>query len=401
MSRKLAQALIAAMAAGALWMAGCSSPAARGLSPSASSPTVVRRGTLEDRFLLTGELRSVRSIKMVAPRTRTWNITIRWLAPEGSSVRAGDPVAQFDNSGILSKLEDQRQELAEAEKQFQKNRSDLEVQRLQKSLEARRQQTARDKARLEAEVPEGLRARRDFQEKQLALEKAEAALQKATRDVETFQKTAETQLRVLEVQKEKAKREVDRAVTSLEQLTLKAPQDGILIYGRHPWEFRKWQVGDELYPGMTVAELPDLSKMQVEAWLSDVDDGEVLAGMPTRCFLDAFPDRPFSGQVRSVSPAAEERSQEENLRFFRVSIDLQQSDPKVMRPGMSVRGEVIRKRWQDHLLVPRASLDFSTAPPRLRMTDGRMVKVDLAGCNEVECALKPGSSGKTLLGEAR
>ena len=58
---------------------------------------------------------------------------------------------------------------------------------------------------------------------------------------------------------------------------LNAPRDGIIVIGEHPWEGRKFHVGDTVQPGWTIVSLPDLSAgMEVRAELSDVDDGRVV-----------------------------------------------------------------------------------------------------------------------------
>ncbi len=376
-----------AIAACALFLARCASP----VSPP-SAPKVARaglhRGTLEDRFLLSGELRAVRSLRLTAPRTPTWSIALKWLAQEGSRVKAGDPVAQFDNSSVLSSLEDQKQELLEAELQLQKTRSELAIQRLQKSLEVLKRRNERDKARLDASVPPALRPPRDYQEKQLALDKAEAALSKAERDLRDAQLQETTQLGVLSIRRDKVRRRVQRADGLLESLTLKAPQPGILIHARHPWEERTFKVGDMVQPGMAVVELPDLSEMYVEARLSDLDDGEALPGMPIRCRLDALPNRVFPGRVAFVNGVADEiTSWRGTVRSFRVRVDLEQSDPDLMRPGMSAKVEVIRGSLPDRLLLPRALLEIGASGARLVVAHGRGPGVPIEACNSLECAL--------------
>ena len=56
-------------------------------------------------------------------------------------------------------------------------------------------------------------------------------------------------------------------------------------------------------------------------------------------------------------------------RFFDVVVALDQTDPAVMRPGMSVRVEVVRRRAEEALLVPRAAL--RRAPRRGQDAAGR------------------------------
>jgi hypothetical protein len=42
--------------------------------------------------------------------------------------------------------------------------------------------------------------------------------------------------------------------------------------------------------------------MEVEAKLSDVDDGRIATGLPVTCLLDAYPDRPYTGRVAEITP---------------------------------------------------------------------------------------------------
>ena len=381
------------MAACILLLAKCTSSIVP--APAPNLPHVgLRRGTLEKRLLLSGELRAVRSVKLIVPRTPSWSIALKWLAQEGTRVKTGDPVAQFDGSGLAASLEDQRQELLEAELLLEKTRSELAIDRLHKSLEVLRGKNARDKARLDASIPSELRSPRDYQEKQLALDKVEAALSKAERELKEAERKEATQLGVLSIQRDKAGRRVQRAESMLESLTLRAPQAGILVYARHPWEERIWKVGDLVPAGMPVVELPDLSEMYVEARLSDLDDGEALPGMPIRCRLDALPDRVFPGHVAAVNGVADEVfSWRGTVRAFRVRVDLEQSDPELMRPGMSAKVEVIRERLEDRLLLPRALLELDATGARLRRPRGLGPHVAIESCGALECSLSGDPAG--------
>jgi hypothetical protein len=138
---------------------------------------------------------------------------------------------------------------------------------------------------------------------------------------------------------------------------LTAPKAGILLVGEHPWEDRKFQVGDVVQPGWTVVELPELAAMRVEATVSDVDDGRVAAGAHATCTLDAWPDQPLSGTVREVAPVAQEVGQKSLRRAFKVVVALDRTDPERMRPGMSVKVEVRGTPVASQLTAPRAALD--------------------------------------------
>ena len=154
---------------------------------------------------------------------------------------------------------------------------------------------------------------------------------------------------------------------------------------------RKIREGDSIFVGWPVVSLPDLSSLTVEAKLPDVDDGLARPGMEALCTLDAYPGETFRGRVVDVSAVAQEDSPRRPLlRFFAVEIQLDQLDPRRMRPGMSVRIEVLRPEVRRALLAPRAGLDLAANPPRALLADGGSVEVKLGQCSNAECVVEKG-----------
>ena len=137
-------------------------------------------------------------------------------------------------------------------------------------------------------------------------------------------------------------------------------------------------------------ELPDLSRMRVDARLWDVDDGRIRPGLPVRVTLDAFPDKVFNGKVDSVAAVAQETSFRSMRRAFTVRIALERSDPELMRPGMSVKAEVLGTERAAGLLVPRAALDLSANPPVALLADGGTANVAVGTCTNLDCEITSG-----------
>ena len=138
------------------------------------------------------------------------------------------------------------------------------------------------------------------------------------------------------------------------------------------------------------AERPELSSMKVEALLSDVDDGKVAAGLRARCTLDTYPENEYWGTVVEVTLIAQEQDRNSMRRAFRAVVHLDSSDPELMRPGMSVKVEVLPAAVEQALLVPRAALDFSDGSARARLRDGSWVDVTLGACDEARCVVAEG-----------
>lgn len=360
--------------------------------PPAARPSelAVRRGDFVATLPLTGRLRAVHAEEVLVPRLPNWSAQIRWLETDGARVAAGQKVAELDSAALVSDLEERRVERDRAVSELAQREAAIASEIADRELQAEKRRIELEKARLEASVPPELLPARQWQERQLAVLRAETALAKALEDLEAFRVSSAEELRQKRIAIEKAEREIEAAENALGVAVLRAPKAGILVVGEHPWEGRKLQVGDNVWPGISLAQIPSLEKMQVEAYLADVDDGEIAAGMPAVCTLDAYPDLSFPGRVLEITPIAQEAEWRSLRRSFRATVALDRSDPERMRPGMSVRVEVETARRAGVLLVPREGLDLSREPPLALLLDGGTAEVRLGRCNARECVLEGG-----------
>lgn len=361
----------------------------------------VERGDLQERVLLTGVLDAAESIPLLVPRTDSWSVSLRWMADDGALVKKGDRVVEFENSGVLERINELELSAIEADSELATLEAENEVKRSDKQFEVDTKKVEVAKAELETKVPEELQSRREHRDAKLKLRRAKTALLSAKDDLKSTVDGGKLDEQVKRIAFDKALRAYKAAKKQLDQLSLEAPRDGIFTNGTHPWEKRKYQVGDNLWPGMTVGELPDLSAMVVEAKLSDVDEGRIQAGMRAQCVVDAFADRPLMGTVRSVSPIAHEPERNSPRRFFDAVIELDETDAEVLRPGLSVKIEVLARSAEDVLLVPRAAVDRTGERPVVHLEDGTEVEVELDFCTAQKCAIADGiDEGTVVLEEA-
>lgn len=380
-------------------LAACD-PARGPNEPVADPSLVVTRGALEERILLTGELEAAESEQLLAPRTEGWAIAIRWLAEDGALVKKGDKVVELDNTAVLETISDLDLAVSQAGIELTSQRATSAVAVEDKRFEVQTQRTALAKAELDAKVSPQLVSRREYQQFQLAVSTATTALATAEDDLRAAQEGARLEEEVKRIALDKARRKLESAQEEIEGLVLSAPRDGVVVVGTHPWEGRKLQMGDNVWPGLTVAKLPDLSSMVVEAVLSDVDDGRVRPGMAATCVVDAWPERPLAAEVLSVSPVAREPEHQSARRFFSVVLTLPAGGIDDLRPGLSVKADVLAAQHEGELLAPRAALDTSTEPARAWLASGEAVDVELGPCDAHRCVVLAGLSEGAALGPA-
>ena len=385
----------AASVALALLLAGCAAAASSG--EEGERDLRVRRGDFEQRLLLSGELAAERAERLAVPRGRVWQVQLRWLERHGAEVRKGQRVVAFDNSALTADLEDRRLAAVEAESELQRVTAEAARQEAEKRFAREQAEVALAKARLASGVPAELLPARDAQERQLELRRAEVALAKAEEEVRAQLLGSTADLEVRRIALAKAQREIAAAEEGIASLELESPGDGLFLVGQHPWQGRQLQVGDMVWPGVRVAEVPDLSTLYVTARLPDVDDGRITPGMTAVCVLDAWPQEHRPCRVREIAPLAEEESNRSLRRFVRVLVDLDEIDARRMRPGMSVRVEVLAARAAGVLLAPRAALALGAGEARARLPEGlRAVRV--GACNAQDCIVETGlAEGDRLL----
>ena len=323
-----------------------------GLKPAPKAPG----GVGARPVLLTGELAAVRSADLFVPETPLWELQLRFLEEDGAVVKAGQRVAEFDSSNLTSELEQRRIAAIEAETELVRFDADREVATLAREQAVRSRTTDVAKARLDADVPPELRSRRDHEEKQLALRRAQTELAKAEEDLAGYRAAADADRATKLIALERARAERDKLETAVAALTLRAPRDGVFVVAENPRERKKFLTGDTLWPGLVLARIPDPGALRVDALLFDVDDGRVRAGDLAAVVPDTFPDRRLPGRIAAVAPVAQPIGRGSPRMAFRVFVDVTGGDLEGLRPGMSVRVETPPS-------LPHASAAAPARPP--------------------------------------
>ena len=350
----------------------------------------VHRGRFEDRFLLTGQLIAVNADSLVVPRIPNWQTTIRWLEAEGAVVKAGARVVEFDTASFAQDLGEKRLAWDQVQGELEQSEADRVGQRAEREWDVAQRTIVVEKAKIPAATPQEFVRGKDYQDSQMALARATTELEKAREALSSFEEASEETIRQKSIAVEKARRELDASEQAMSGMILKAPRDGILVVGDHPWQGRKIQVGDSVWVGLPVVSLPDLGAMEVEAKLSDVDDGRIASGLPVVCVLDAYPERTYPGRIAEITPVAQEAAGRSLRRAYNVRVTLTAPDVERMRPGMSVRVEVRPVAREDVLLAPRAGLDLAGKQPRARLVSGETVDVKLGACSRELCVIEGG-----------
>ena len=309
-----------------------------------------------------GELSAVRSIDIGPPVVKDmWEFKIAFLAAEGARVKQGEPLVGFDSSPLVRQLEEKRAEQEEAQKRIERKRVELLAQRRDLELQLAEALARLDKARLKADVPEELRARNEVLATALELRGAVEEVANLRARIAALGAAEEASLRSLLTQRDRARVRVLDLEAAIDATTVRAPQDGIVIY-RTGWRDEKKKVGDSVWFGEKLLALPDLTDMRADGDVDEADGGAVRAGQRVTLRMEALPDRDFSGKVAKIARAVRRKSWRVPYKVFRVQIVLDHGDA-ALRPAMRFRGEIETGRIPGALTVPRTAVFLRSKGP--------------------------------------
>lgn len=395
----IAGLLCAAVAATVLvrWPQGSTAAGAGGVQTVAA-----RREKFVLNLLVSGELAAVQAVKIVAPRIRNNSAAIKALAPEGTFVQPGDILVQIDNSNLVTGLNTEQINLEKAENELVRKQAeqeiqvkDLEVQLSQKKLEL-------DKGALKAEIGRDLIALREWQDNQFQFEKAKKEYEKTDQTLQLARKASDEELALLRVRRDQTRARITRLESDMNQLQLRATRPGTVLYEIYPImngapneRPRKFQVGDQVHSGMTVLSVPDLSRMEVRAFVSEVDGGSLRPGMRARVVVDAYPGESFGATVDYIPALAEKIRRNSNVRVFMVKLRLDQTDTVRMKPGMSARAEIFLDE-REGLVLPRAAVRHEGQRVWVRHAQRGNVEVRLIGRNATTCLIEGLTEGDVV-----
>jgi multidrug efflux pump subunit AcrA (membrane-fusion protein) len=313
----------------------------------------VKKGKFEVTVINTGELRAKNFTEVIAPmglrNLAIWQIKISNLIPEGTVVNEGDLVAELDKTEIMNKL-------SEATLNFQKKQSEFTQNQLDTTLTMR---DARDELLNLKYAVEEKRLMKDqsVYEAPAILRQAEIEYEKSLRSYEqkkenyqTKQAQSRTKMQIIASDLAKEKGKMDQLIGIIEELRIKAPKSGMLIYARD-WDGKKKIVGSMINTwNPTVAALPDLTVMESVTYINEVDIQKVKVGQIVNIGLDAQPEKRLNGVIKSVASIGEQKPKS-NSKVFEVLIDVEERDT-TLRPGMTTSNNIVTHTLPEALYIP-------------------------------------------------
>jgi hypothetical protein len=237
-------------------------------------------------------------------------VQVTRLAPVGSLAHEKDLVIEYDDSERQAAIEEARLGVQQVDEQIKQVKATQAIQSSQDAVTLLA--AGYDVRRAELNVQENpILDVIDAKKNILTLDQAKRALQQLQVDAKSRQDQFASQLAVYQEQRNRSLLAVTQELNRIAQTKTLAPMTGLVAirqnragnfnFGQQMPDVRE---GDTLQPGMPVADVLDLSEVEVWAKVGELDRANLKEGQDALLQLDAIPDKQFHGKIKAMSGTA-------------------------------------------------------------------------------------------------
>jgi len=323
-----------------------------------SRTAVIKRGDFLRTIRITGSTEAVRAYVVQSPQMAGGGqrmVLVR-LVHAGTRVHKDDVLAEFDQQDQLKQFRDSQADYLDFLDKIKKQQADnaTDLAKDQTALQAAEDAYQKDK--LEMGKNEVV-SRIDADRNRLMLEQDGATLKQLRETFDLKERARQTQLKDLEIQREKAHGQMLYAQINAQRMAIRSPLEGLVVLNPI-WKGSSMgdpQEGDQVWPGSPFMQVVDPSAMQVTARVNQVDFPYLHLGQRVKVLLDAYPDLVLSGSIEHLAAIGNTSTLSQAVHSFNATFAIQGNDPRLL-PDLSAAADVELERVPDVLLVPRDAL---------------------------------------------
>jgi RND family efflux transporter MFP subunit len=321
-------------------------------------PTIeVKRGEFLDSLQFRGEVKALKSVTISAP-SDAGDLQIIKVSAEGTTVKPGDVVVEFDKTKTEQDLAQYRSSLKSSEAGIDQARAQARLTEEEDTTTVLKARYAVESAKLEASKQE-IVSKIEGEEAKLKLADAEQALREAETKQKSDKALNKATIESTEQASKKAQFDAQRAERALSQMSVHAPSAGTISLLDH-WTGSSdapYRPGDRAWPGAAIANLPDATTLRVSARVDETERGRLAPKQSVTVQLNAIPDRQFTGHIEQIGALAsmDFSGGWPPTRNFVLEIALDQTDSR-FKPGISGQVTVIVDRVPDAITIPAQAM---------------------------------------------
>jgi HlyD family secretion protein len=347
-----------------------------------------------------GDLKAARSAQIYTPIVP--NLRIAWMAPAGETVQTGESLIKFDSSSATQQLAQKEAQLRQTEAGLDQALAQSRITSEQDKSDLEQAKYTVERAKLEV-VRLTIKSRIDGDEAKVDLATAEQKLKAQEATVALHAASDQAKIASLTRLRDQAKSDVEITKRRIGEMEIKAPITGIPVYSQNysqGWNnARPFKVGDNVFAGMNLAEIPDLNTLEMDVKVEEIDRGRINLGADVRVLVDSLPELNLAAKLDRISPLAELSTYEwPPTRAFHGYARILKPDPR-MRPGMNGGMDIIVNRIPKATSIPAKALFTRDGKPVVYLASKghyTPATVEVLARNPDEVAVKGIPAGATV-----
>lgn len=349
-------AALVACAAGAMWSIYSGPLKSLILSDPGAKATPVTHTVREHPFHAVvpafGELQTATATPIAVPNVATGGLKIFFIIKDGTRVRKGDTLVEFDASDLLQQLDETKGNLDATLRQLEATvvRGSTETGQVDSDLTVARLE--HDKALHQAPKDEQLFSRVQILEGQMNLDLASTKVREWSAKKDSRQTLGTVSERILEIDRKKHTTKQGTLEKSLGSLKVLAPHDGLVLHQKDQ-SGMGITVGETRWPGFIMLTIPDLESIRARVMVLESDAGSLRVGQKAEIIVDSNPGQRFPATVSRIETLARSLDKDSPVKYFEVILALTGNNSDVLRPGKLIRAEITIAEYERALTVPR------------------------------------------------
>src|SRR5262249_42183439 len=234
------------------------------------------------------------------------------------------------------------------------------------------------------------------------LEEAKATFQQLTQTFDLKRQAAKADLRILEIQRDRALTAMKWSQSNTEKMLVHASMDGVAVINSM-WKggsMSDVQEGDEVRAGFPFMQVVNPGRMQVRARVNQADIEQLRIGQNVHIGLDAYPELSFSGKIENIAAVAQTSAFSGKARTLVALFSINGTDAKLM-PDLSAAVDIELDRQHGVLVAPRDAMVTENGKHFVLVKNGSGYdkrEVQVGAANDVEQVIVSGvEKGAVLL----
>ena len=306
----------------------------------------------ENILTIDGFTEPVRSTTLVCPRN-VEGVVVQ-LVEDGTFVDEGAIVCVIEVTELQNEYDQLCTDLENAKADLNKTKADIEMEYAildaqVKNNQADAQIAQLDSLQMEYATPSQQRIT-ELELQRVAIEKA-----KYEKKLQALAVIQQSEIRKEELRIQRLENRAQSIKDQLDGLTLKAPRQGLAIRAVYWFTGKKFQVGDPVWGGMPVVDIPELSEMKVKILAPERDYKAINVDDSVYYTFDALPGNISWGKILKKSPVGQPYKEGSKVKLFEIEASID-STLIMPDPGFTASCHIVLQLVKDTVVIPQIAV---------------------------------------------